>query len=217
MPYSAYPTEADLARFLQVPMSGTVPEAVSAFLASQVGAARADLEQECNRTFLAPTTAVTRYYDPPTDRARVLFMDDFATVTGIVYQPTGSNAETLTAGVDYVLEPRNGPSEGRPYTQVRFLNRGWMLPLNSALYGSLAITGRRGYATTLPDNVWLAILTRAAANLWQAYRAGITQGVLGFTEGDLKIDFGVEPGKAMTESWQAQYAAVVAQYQRLSL
>lgn len=217
MSYSAYPTEADLLRFLQIPMSGDVPDTVRTFLAAQVGAARADLEQECNRVFLAPATAVTRYYDPPTDRARVLFIDDFATVTGIVYQPVGSSAETLTASTDYVLEPRNGPSESRPYTQVRFLNRSWMLPLSSTLYGSIAITGRRGYATSLPDNIWLAILARAAGNLWQAHRAGVTQGILGFTEGDLKIDFGVEPGKAMTEGWQAQYAAVVAQYQRLSL
>jgi hypothetical protein len=220
MPQPYAPTAADLFHFLELP-GDTVSDAQRRFLEPFINAALNDFEGEagCGRKMLAPATGVQRTFSPPTswDGSRSeLWVPDMAsggTVT-VAYQPTGSTSETLTAGTDYHLEPQSASDTGKPYTSLVFYRRFGLEPLSSSLLKALKVTARWGYSVTFPDDAWIAVLSRAALKMYPAGRLANTGGLLGWTHGDRKVDYGITTAKDTLSQWAADYDAAVTKYRR---
>src|SRR3712207_2981291 len=116
MAKSAYPGGQDLHAFLAA-CNLTLDAKLGVFLDEAVAAAIAGFEREAGRAMLAGAAPLRRF-DPPTGPGRVLFVPDLATVTSVVYQPTGGTAETLVEDEDYELEPYDAAAQGLPITRV---------------------------------------------------------------------------------------------------
>lgn len=218
---SAYPTSTDLSTFL-TSAGFTLTAGLTGQLVYAIDAAIADFERATRRTFLAGSSA-TRYYDPPTNRRRLLFLQEgggpgelVGTIT-VVYQPTGSTASTLTANTDYRLLPRNAVTDGLPYDRIEFFNRYWSDPLGPSLTNSLQVTGQWGYSTTtIPDQVWYAMLARGAWIMFANLAQSVTGGLANWKENDISEQYG-DWGKNLAGQWDAQYQAAVAHYRRIVL
>ena len=221
MPSRTYwPTSEDLNNFLSA-AGLTVSTSLELFLDTAVSAARRDFEGPAgaDRKMLGDTSDVARRYDPPTDGQSLLFIADLASLTSVVYQPDGSSAETLTQNTDFWLEPYEAQSDSNrpaPYTRIRFARR-WLQPLGTTLRRSIIITGKWGYATTLPDDVWLACLARAGWHLHATLAQSTSGGLVRWSDADASEQFGDSPLQALKDGWDGMFRTVAHSYRRLSL
>lgn len=217
---AGYPGAEDLQSFLEA-AELTLSAELLAQLPTAIAAARKDFENTVDRIMLAPADAAVRRFDPPAhwrDGGATLFLKrDLAAVTSVVYQPSGSDAETLTEGEDYELEPYDAPEDGQPYTRIRFLVRRWTGPLSARHRGSIRVTGRWGYATEIPEDAWLAMCARGAWRLFGQIAQASTGGMLGWSDADRKVDYGVETWGRLRDIWAAQYDGAVNNYKRWEL
>ena len=220
MPQPYAPDATDLFHFLELP-GDTVSAAQQRFLEPVINAALRDFEGEagCGRKMLAPATATERTFDPPTfwdgtcSELRVPDMASGGTVV-VVFQPRGSTAETLTFGTHYHLEPQSASDTGKPYESILFYRRFGLEPLPMSLMRSLKITARWGYAITFPDDAWLAVLSRAAQQLYPAGRLANTGGILSWKNKDRQVEYGVEITKDHLSRLQLTYDTAVQAYRR---
>lgn len=120
--------------------------------------AQAQAESYCDRTFVAPTTAATRYYDAVRDTSddrRTLYLDDdLATIVTVV----NGDGETV-ATTHYTTEPRHAT----PYRSLRLTQRADTLwTYDDAPEDAIQVNGRWGYATAAPADVQHAVIRLAA-------------------------------------------------------
>jgi len=219
MGQSAYPTAAQLTTFLSgagVTMAADFDETAA------VNGAADEFERRIRRILLAPAGAVNRRYDPPVTPSNVLVLDrDLATVTSVVYQPEGGSAETLVRDTDFWLLGNPGDVEVEPFAVswwgVRFLRR-WSLPLGGAVYRSLRITGRWGYATTIPDDAWQAILELAAVGAVASYATDqVQEGLVRYAAAGVEKLWSEDPLRGVMRRWQGRVDAAVGRYVRLEV
>lgn len=220
--YAAHPTGEDLQAFLE----GNGFELSAALISLLEGAAAAaatDFGRAAERVMLAEATATARTFDPPTGPHGKLWVDDLAAAPTLVeYVPAGSTAVTLTLAEDYWLKPDNALAKGQPLTQLQFRRR-WSLPLAPSLLQSLRVTGRWGYGTRLPADVWQAELMRGAYNVWAQMTFSETGGLLGWKNADRSEDYGVERWTGPLKLWCGDngsggvFGRTAAQYRRMSL
>ena len=219
MSRTAYPTTQDLEQFLT---GGglTLTNALRAVFPHVVNAAKKQFEEDCGRVILAPS-ADTRRFNPPTNRDRLLILPyDLATLTSIVYVPTNGTSTTFTSGTDFDPEPYNASAETKPYTQIRFYTYQWQEPLNYGVRNSLRIAGRWGYATTVPDDVWLAVLARSAWSAFAQINLANTSGIRTWTDGDRTVAYGFN---TLAETWAGSdgrgglYGQTVSRYRRYTI
>lgn len=214
--YTYYPNAAELYQFL-LGHGITPSQAMMSQLPRAQNAANDHFEDLINRKLLAPTATATRYFDPPVNMEKVLFLGegrdgDLASFTSLVYDPTDATAETLTQNTDFVLEPFNALANGGPYTMVRFKRR-WWGPVPMVQRRSIQITGRWGYSTTIGADVFDALLAGGASNVWTHVMQSTTGGRLGYKEQDISEDFGragVLPMQQLKDGWDAQFKASAA-------
>lgn len=207
---AAYPTSADLIRFLygaglvDDPTTPTGRAAASVIdYAGAVGAARSEFERRTGRTYRA--AAATRTYDTPTDSAGMLDLEsDWATITAIT-----RDGDTLDEGDDYRLRPLEGP----PYRFVEFVAT-IMDPLPWSSRAALVVTGTRGSAATVPDDVFAAVLARAALRLAPLFHGQLTQGAQSIKQDDASITYAGDVALgAVGGQWAADWAQCVEDYQ----
>lgn len=218
--HSAYPTADDLKAWIE----GTglsVSAALETLLDGAAAGAANDFESAVHRTMLAPSSGELRYFAPPLDGAPLVGFDLAAAPATITYQPTGSSAETLTLNTDYWCGPENAIARGKPLEWIEF-DKQWTGLIDRTLRRALQITGLWGYAETLPDDVWLAVCMRGAWNVWQQVTFGSTEGMLGFKEGDLSVDYGLERWRDPVRQWcgdgnDGVYGRAVGKYRKLNL
>lgn len=200
MARSDYPGSADLAAFL-ASLGVTSSAAQSAqYEQAMNGAVSAWETAVKRRPFLTNATAtqVLRRFDPPTfydGGISTLYLPDLLPQEDIVvaYQPTGSTLTTFTEDSDYRFGPVNAAADGVPYEWLELYSRRWTQPQSPSLRSSLRITGRWGWGTEIPDDVWTALLGRGFYNVFAAVRQGATGGgLLRVKEGDVEIGYGVE-------------------------
>jgi hypothetical protein len=139
-------------------------------------AASRSVDLETGRRFWPDTTDQTRYYTP--DGQQTIQVDDLISLTslGTDTDDDGVAEYTWTQGTDFVLEPRNAPLDGFPYTSIRRLTySNYLWPgsrvyqpnyHDSALYqlsyrDSVIVTGKFGWPTP-PDAVKVATTMMAA-------------------------------------------------------
>lgn len=210
-----YPTGLDLEDLITA--GGiTVTNAMRTQFGNTLLAAQTEFEKLTGRQFLAGS-ATTRYYDPPQGRDRILFTDDMsAAPTAVVYTPTGSTATTLTANTDFRAYPLNALAKGQPYTQLRFLTYRWTLPLSEIMVGSIAVTAAFGYGTSIPEDVWLAILQGAAASGFGVLRFGVMGGIERWSDHDRSVTYG-DGAKQLIDAWGSGFQRTVARYRVVRL
>tara|TARA_Y100000310_G_scaffold173972_1_gene174124 strand:+ start:3915 stop:4544 length:630 start_codon:yes stop_codon:yes gene_type:complete len=174
-------------------------------------AAQEEFERMTNRTFIG-VAATTQAYDHPvhddqTHKGTILDLEtEWNAVTSITRLGV-----TLTVTTDYILEPSNGP----PYTFVRFLTRR-PSPTPWSLIDEIIVTGTRGFgaAATLPDAVYLAALQRAAAIVTMQIGAYESGGATKQSQADVTEDWGGTPMKGFVDQWNAHFREVVNSYRR---
>jgi hypothetical protein len=90
-------------------------------LQNAIVAASRSIDLATGRRFWPDTTDQTRYYTP--DGQQTILIDDLITLTslGTDTDDDGTAEYTWTLGTDFVLEPRNAPLDGFPYTSIRRL------------------------------------------------------------------------------------------------
>jgi hypothetical protein len=214
-----YPTGQDILAYLEA-ASLVVSTALSEQLDTAAEAGRLDFEQRTDRLpFLAGGTDVTRRFDPPRGQ-RLWLKPDLAVLTSITYQPGGASAETLTLDQDFSLLPFNAVTDEQPFEAVDFTPwRGFGAWASSypQYRGSLRITGRWGYQTTLPENAWLAILAAGSLSLLPQLSFGLTSGLVEWHEKDRGERYGADPLSSLAAGWQASLNRTVAFYRRVSI
>jgi len=205
------PTADDLQRYLAAAgLIDVSPASPFTFvdLAQRVASAQSDFEGRIGRTLLA--TLGSRTYDPPTTTVlpQRLFLN--ADLAG---NPTalsiGGIVKVLDA--DYFMGSENSDADGLPFQWIEFPN------YVTAVRKSIVVTGYWGYALTIPDGAWAAMLARAAYLSHPELAAAITQGMIRFTDEGFGANFGREPMDWLRDQWDAIYEAGVARYRRLSV
>jgi hypothetical protein len=229
MSKTAAPGPADLHALLSA--SGvTVESGLATQLAQAAAAGRADLERLCGRNFLAPTATKVRSFATPTGRLGILELTfDLcqldATAPTVQYQPDGATAETLTSGTDYVLLPPEADGELasgepdlylQPYTGVQFF-RSFQNPRADSEARAIKITGRWGYATVIPDDVWDAMLKCGAKRVLGVLNQSRTGGLKKWQRADAMNEYTTSPYEGFEKQIDIDVQQVVSRYRRVSL
>jgi len=202
---NAYPTAGDLKTFLYAANqidSPTAPTGRAASLDFQgaVDAAKAEFENRTGRTYRA--ASATRIYDTPTDAGHLLDLEtDWATITSIT-----RDGDTLVVEDDYRKRPLDGP----PYRFVEFV-AGLMEPLPWGSRGTVVVTGTLGSSATVPDDVYQAVLQRAAAHCAPQLQGIVTGGAQSVKQADASVTFaGGKALGALGEQWLDTFERCVA-------
>lgn len=213
----AYPTRADIQSRIDA-FGLTLTAAQSDELDALVETAVRDFEQRVGRKMLAPATTEQRRYDPPVNTRGLLLIDDLARgATAVVtYQPEGAASESLVQGTDYFLEPVTDWAGG-PYTALRTTRR-WSSPLQLALYGSVKITGRWGYATSIPADAWSAMVLSAVASVIRFASGAVSSVAAGVKRKkieDFEVEYATTGYDSMVSGLTRQVDDVVNRYKRV--
>lgn len=115
------------------------------------------------RYYLDADAAQVRTYTPQS--GRITMIDDLVTMTSVKIDRNGDGIyeETWTLGTEYVLEPSNGPADGKPYEHLhcrRWANR--YFPTDVEL--SVQVTAKFGWPS-IPDDVEAAVTILATKML----------------------------------------------------
>lgn len=227
--YSRFPSGFDLKRYLRS-LNCIPAESLEAALAgmrcgAKVAAAQKLFERQTGwQPFLADPADVTRSFDPPGTQGgpwtsggeRALFLNaGLLAVTSLKTNVSTTYAgDLLTIDEDYWLEPTEAAIVGTPYTEVRFVSRQWGGP------HSIQITGRWGYASTLPEDAWDAILKKAASLCVPELTLQISRGIVSFTDMKTQVVYSnstAKPFQFEQQSWEAAWDLATLMYRRVSL
>jgi hypothetical protein len=212
------PTGADLEAYLVTLGLYTAGSAELGALELEGKAAAAVVEWETRtgyRPFLANGSDTTRIYDPPYTRflelaAGVLSVSALMTGVGVA-SPGTARAE----GTDFWLERAQAAYEDAPFEVVTFACS------PGGARRSITITGRWGYAATVPDDAWQAILARGA---WLcAPQAAMSMGggaeVVRVLSSEVRYPSAATGGPlaAQQAAWTALFEAAVRRYKRVEI
>lgn len=202
---AAYPIASDV----QALLTGTGLVSGSPTVTAELASAIAEFERLTGwRPFLAESVAATYRFDPPAWGSRLWLPCGFATITGVSVGVSHDSAGTaLTVDEDYRTLPENAAAMVRPFTGIEF----YVSCAGGS--GSVRITGKRGFATTVPDDAWLAIAQRAAS-LALTRNAGAAALASQIEQGDLSIKAG---GSGFVAAWDGAFAAAVATYRKIEV
>lgn len=207
--YSAYPDESVL--MARINDLGIIAEStILGFdLSAKIATAISDWEYATgHQPFLAASSNSTRYFDPPRD-GRLTFDTGLASFTSLTLSGT-----TLTSGTDFYLGPQNASARSIPYEWADFGSNPGGLPR------SIAITGRWGYATTLPPIAWEAIISRALLLAQPEMALGISKGVYSIRDDTFDVRYGgggVTPLQTEAKIWADNYRSAVRRMQRIAI
>lgn len=204
--YSAYPTSAEcLALFTEVGI--TLPSGLGA---NQLDYYRYEAIDEFEsetgyEPFLADSSTSQLRFDPPgvNQRGRVkggakrlLLNNAFATITEVLVGVTTDFAGTaLTVDVDYRTLPLNSAALLQPITEIEFFTTQWGEP------GSIRITGKRGYWTSIRAEIWGAIRKLTCARASQGLREKFSQGYVEMKLGDEAVRRSIELLQKFGDTW----------------
>ncbi len=218
-PYTAYPTADDLAFAIQglglFDTTELTAFLATANLASHAKAAAAAWERLTGwRPFLASDADTTRYFDPPREGESLDLGTGLLAVTsitaGLGYDSLGAETggTALVGNLHYFLAPEDSD---RPADRLTRYGSWW------GGRRSIKIVGRFGYAATVPDDAWLAILCGGLA-----LAAGVTDlsATGGLSEWRIEQEtqsFGSPLNSAIlthAKQWRATWAQGIASFRR---
>lgn len=163
--------------------------------------AQREFERRTSRIpFLKDSSDVDRFFDPPIagSHGQFIYLDaGLLELTSITIGYIGVGTGTvLNEGADFVLHDYNAPAEGRPWEKIQLTTTlNWRAyneasPNFSGRARSLKVTGKWGYSTTVPEDVYQACLRLGASFAFKDIREGLAGGPTSWTEGSVseKID-----------------------------
>lgn len=214
-----YPTAGDLRAALQA-AGLTVSSALEGQLWAMAPAGVTAFERQVNRKMLAGA-ASAQLVAPPTNHAGLLRIPDLASLDEanvallptVTYTPTGTPTTTWANGTDFLLEPVEAPSRGRPFTRIRFRRHDWRSPGLWTLQRAISITGRWGYGCLLPDDAWLAMLFLGLQSAFETSIYGLRGGLVKWTQQGVTEEYGM----GLAKQWQTVIDSAVATYRRLDI
>jgi hypothetical protein len=174
---------ATLAEFQAYTGMSTLTTAETTSIEKAIEAASRSIDRIANRRFYQDSVATARLYRP-VDFYR-LIVDDISTTSSLVVAldatGNGSYTDTLALNTDYILDPVNAPSKGRPYTMVTLVGgtlgtKLWPFPTN--FRPGVQVTARWGWPS-IPDDIVEATLILSADYMKRASSVG---GVVGLSE-----------------------------------
>ncbi len=154
------------------------------------------------KPFLAGAAAVRRFSPSGAKVVRVGGLAELVSITigGTLY----------TEGVNVFLMPEGAAEEGKPYQWLEFAY---------PLYGSprsIVVNGKWGHSTTIPDDAFLAVLSKAAEFALPDLQRGITSGLIEWSEGDVKEKYGDDPFEVLRTAYQNLFETAAGNYIRVS-
>jgi hypothetical protein len=186
---TAYPTEADLQAFL----------GVTSDVADEVASAISEWETKTSWIpFLAESSDSTEYFDGPNSPVLPV---GYASITSVSIgiTSTDNTGTALVLNEGYWLEF----NLRKAITGIRFgwhSIRGWK---------TIKIIGKKGYSSSIPDEVWLAILHRAAVKaLPKINQMG---SVIKIKQGPVEYDL----DKTRESEWAQEFKQLVYDFKRL--
>lgn len=174
---------ATLTAFQNYTGMSTLTAAETASIEKAIEAASRSIDRIANRRFYQDSVATARLYRP-TDFYR-LIVDDISTTTSLAVAldatGNGSYTDTLTLNTDYILDPVNAASKGRPFTMITLVGgtlgtKLWPFPTN--FRPGVQVTARWGWPS-VPDDIVEATLILSADYMKRASSVG---GVVGLSE-----------------------------------
>jgi len=222
MGHTAWPTHSDLLTILVD--TGLIASTDNITVApDRIGAAVAELEKRTGRMpFLAETQ--TRYFDPPGPNTKrtasplfpirgggnILVVDNgFTNLVELKIGRTDTyEGTTLSENSQYYLRPVNAASDGTPYEAVEFIVPIWGPPQ------SVVIEADWGWGSEIPDDVWNAVLERAAAGIVPVLSGKITGGVQKVQLGINEFTFGTSAFASTLTGWDDHFRTVIRRYMR---
>lgn len=207
----AIPVGTDVETFL-TGMGVTVPAEVD--LDSLVTSAILEFESRTGRKkFQGDATATAVRYTlpwPMGGQVRLPIADCWA-VSEVRTGYKGSGTGTvLIEYTDFQHLPLNHTQSSRPIEGIQFVYAPSTGP------GEILITGKLGYAATMPTDVFGAIVSNAAANALIQI-AGPSGSVAQQKQGDRQITYGQEAGRATIDRLMAEFDRVASRYLKVTL
>ncbi len=216
MNYTAYPDGNDVIELLK---SAEI-DACGMDLSVYADDAVAIWEQETGyKPFFQTSEAdVDFYFDPPGPNRRhetrggaklLELARGFVSIASVTVGITPDDAvgEELTAGDDYRLLPYNAVADSVPYTAIEFTVNRWGPPR------SIKVSGLPGYcATEIPADAWNAIRKLAASLASTAIKEGLSQGMIEFSEDDVKERYSIELIAKFGSTWNNEARRVMRRY-----
>lgn len=203
MGQTAYPALGDLMQFLLSHPSVTATSLANIDLAAACRAGRLDFETAVGRTMLGITQ--TRTFDPPYNpRAMLDLRADLASLTSLTIQGV-----TKVLNTDFYLGPPNADADGLPWRWIEIA--AWWPNYRVAKRG-ISITGVWGFATTIPDDAWQAMLCQSALKVASQLISDQTGGLSSVQIGEIRESYGANPLSGMIDPWKIQIASAVQQY-----
>jgi len=230
--YNAYPTDGDLVQFLST--MGMWNAAMAPLVSGQVQSAINKFEELTGRIpFLTESVSSLSYYDPP------------GSISKQYRNPWRGGGKTLEldTGFTQILRVQLAVSIDNPNGQDMDLNRQVRFgPLNYAarnlpiewldftfpvwgVMGSVVVTGKRGYTSTLPADVWHAILQEAAAIFSPFLAAYQTGGANELEEADVHVKYSSSNSQGIytgflgdqANAWHTNFLSCVRRYTIIKL
>lgn len=202
----AVPTTSDLTTFL-TSIGVTAPAAIDE--AVILATATAEFEQRTGRRKFEGDSAATgtRYTLPwPQGKNVILQISDVWNSPTVTINYTGvGTGLTLTEWTDYEHLPVNHANSGLPVEAIRFVDCPNLDP------GGILITGKLGYASSMPSDVFQAILSRAAA-LVLTQMAGQSGSISDQKQGDRQVRFGQEDGRGTIDRLNTAFNETASRY-----
>ena len=149
-----YTTTSLVKASLGIP-SGTTSE--DAYIEDAIDAAEDEINNFCDRTFVADGSATARVYQPSTNV--LVYTDDFYTTTSLVVKQDDSNdgtyGTTLTITSDFIVV-----GNAAPFNCIRSVSSPF--PRYTSNRPTVQVTAKWGYKTAVPSAVAQAALILSA-------------------------------------------------------
>lgn len=206
---TGYPTSTDLQNQIATAFpSLTLTAGQIAQLPGKIAAAIAEFERRTNRVFQAVSSTYT--YDAPQRASGILLLErDLLTLSSL-----SRGGVALVSGQDYRALPGGYGSDGKPFTQIQFLQGAGYLP-GALGWNGVSITGLWGYSATVQDDVFQAMLARASALMLGPLGTSISGGLKSWKDDDVGEDYGTG-FKDLIDGWNAEFGSAVSIYARWS-
>lgn len=217
----AYPDAADLRAAVQaLNLEFSAGDLASFPYEAKLDAAVGEFEEATgHQPFLAAASASARTFDSPAGGERFLWFDTgLASLTSVTMDDGDT---TLTSGTDFYLYPANAAGRGRPYLALEYAVSGrvyWWgsgVSLGAGSSRAVTVTGRWGYATTLPAAAREAIISKALLLMSPEIVLSITGGLYSMQEETTTTRYsgsGNTPLQTEIALWQKTYDDAVARY-----
>lgn len=176
----------------------------------RINAAYSRLTHETQRQFLPDQTASVRYY--PGSGTGKMVVDEYIDVTQVqfLYAPLATGIDvTRYVEVDRKHVPKTEIEiyQGPTHAVGEIIDR---FPEGRS---NIEVTAKWGYAANIPQDVWAAILYKAAADIAVADQISVAGRPLRWKEGDVEETFAnITVGEAA--GWIKEWDNVIMKYQR---